>query len=186
MWAKLIVIDIAPRIYLILLHVSKITHIYFSFFIRVRWCLFFSHGSSLIGLPFSPSFVVYCVRSCEGSSDLVYIDVCSNLVFGGMCSILLPIMRSDIFGSLSFLITAGDGRVLMIFHHLYHRWTSWRTKVIVSFWHYFVYWRLNIIAIKTLQSCFLPCDCHSSQKSGFSQHALAQKNMFPQYQSTTK
>ena len=86
---------------------------------------FSSHGSSLIGLPFPPSFVVYCFCSCDLRSDLVYIDVCSNLVFGDVCSILLPTMRSDFFGSLSLLIVVADGRVLVISHNLlYHRWTS--------------------------------------------------------------
>ena len=47
-------INIAPRIRLLLLHVSKITRIYFS-----------SHGSSQIGLPFPPSFVVDCFCSCK-------------------------------------------------------------------------------------------------------------------------
>ena len=40
---------------------------------------FSSHGSSLIGLPFPPSFVC-CFRSGEVRSDLVYSDVCSNAV----------------------------------------------------------------------------------------------------------
>ena len=44
--------------------------------------------------------------------------------------------------------------------------------------HNCVNWTLNINAIKTLLSCFLPCDCHSSQQLGFSQHALAQRNVF--------
>ena len=43
---------------------------------------FSSQGSSLIGLPFPPSFVVYCFCLCNLRSDLVYIDVCSDLVFG--------------------------------------------------------------------------------------------------------
>ena len=58
---------------------------------------FSSHGSSLIGLPFPPPFVVYCFCSCEVRGDLVCIDVCSDLVFGDVCSILLPTIRSDIF-----------------------------------------------------------------------------------------
>ena len=62
---------------------------------------FSSHGSSLIGLPFLPSFVVYCFCSCDVCSDLVHIDVCSDLVFGDVWNILLPTMWSDIFGSLS-------------------------------------------------------------------------------------
>ena len=36
-------------------------------------------------------------------SVLVYIDVCSDLVRGDASSILLPTMRSEIFGSLSSL-----------------------------------------------------------------------------------
>ena len=86
MWLEFTAIDIAPRICLLLLHVSKITHIHFS-----------SHGSSLIGLPFPPSFVVYCFCSCDVRSDLVYINVCCDLVFGDVCSILLPTIRSEIF-----------------------------------------------------------------------------------------
>ena len=84
---------------------------------------FSSQGSSFIRLLFPPSFVVYCFCSCNVRSDLVYIDVCSDLVFGDMCSILLPIMRSDIFGSLSLLIVVADGRVLVIFHNLFYRRT---------------------------------------------------------------
>ena len=39
----------------LLLYASKITHIYFYFFIRARLCLFLSSlGSSVIGLPFPP------------------------------------------------------------------------------------------------------------------------------------
>ena len=52
-----------------------------------------SHGSSLIGLPFPSSFLfVCCFRLC---------DVCSDLVFGDACSILLPAMRSEVFCSLA-------------------------------------------------------------------------------------
>ena len=71
---------------------------------------FSSHGSSLIGLPFPPSFVVYCFCSWNVRSDLVCTEMCSDLVFGDVCSILLPTMRSDIFGSLSLLIVVEDGR----------------------------------------------------------------------------
>ena len=63
-------------------------------------------------------------------SDLVHIGVCSDLVFGDVRSILLPTMRSDIFGSLLLLIVEADGRVLVISHNLFHRCTSWRTDVI--------------------------------------------------------
>ena len=47
---------------------------------------FSSHGSSLIDLPFPPSFVVHCFCSCDVRSNLVYTDVCSDLVFGDVCS----------------------------------------------------------------------------------------------------
>ena len=79
---------------------------------------FSSHGSSLISLPFPPSFVVYCFCSCDVCGDLVFIDVCSDLVFGDMCSILFPTMRWNIFGSLSLLIVVANGRVLVICHNL--------------------------------------------------------------------
>ena len=63
---------------------------------------FSSHGSSLIGLPFPPSFVC-CFRSGEVRSDLVigrcavtwssgrvqrpgHRDVCSDLVYRDVCS----------------------------------------------------------------------------------------------------
>ena len=39
-----------------------------------------------------------------------YIDVCSDLVRGDVCSILLPTMRSEIFGSLSSLDFVTDER----------------------------------------------------------------------------
>ena len=42
-------------------------------------------------------------------SDLVYIDVCSDLVFGDGCNILLPTMQADILCSLSLLIVVEDG-----------------------------------------------------------------------------
>ena len=96
---------------------------------------FSSHGSSLIGLPFPPSFVIYCFCSCDVRSDLVYIDVCSDLVFGVMCSILLTTMRSDVFGSLSSLIVMADRRVLIICHNLFHGWTLWRTDVVLIVCH---------------------------------------------------
>ena len=82
---------------------------------------FSSHGRLLIDLPFPPSFAVYCFFSCDVRSDLVYIDVCNDLVFGDVYSILLPTMRSDIFGSLLLLIVVADGRVLVICHNLFHR-----------------------------------------------------------------
>ena len=48
--------DIATRIRLLLLLVSKITHIYFSYFLLGLDTFMFlsSHGSSVIGLPFPP------------------------------------------------------------------------------------------------------------------------------------
>ena len=52
---------------------------------------FSSHGSSLISLPFAPSFVAYCFCSCDVCSDLVYTDVCSDLVFG--CTNQQPLQR---------------------------------------------------------------------------------------------
>ena len=63
-----------------------------------------SQGSSLIGLPFPPSFVVYCFCSRNVRSDLIYIDV---------CSILLPTMRLEIFCPLLLLIVVVDGRALV-------------------------------------------------------------------------
>ena len=96
---------------------------------------FSSHGSSLIGLTFPPSFVIYRFCSCDVRSELVYIDACSDLVFGDVCSILLPTLRSDIFGSLSVLIVVVDRRVLVICHNLYHRCISWRTDVILIVCH---------------------------------------------------
>ena len=66
-----------------------------------------SHGSSLMGLPFPPSFLfVYCFCLCDVRSVPVYIDVCSDLVFGDACSILLPTMRSEILYSPLLMITA--------------------------------------------------------------------------------
>ena len=98
--------------------------------------IYFScHGSLLIDLPFPPSSVVYCFYSCDVRSDRVYIDVCSRLVFGDECSILLPTMRSDIFCSLSLLVVVAVGRVLVICRNLFHRWTSWWTDVILIVCH---------------------------------------------------
>ena len=92
---------------------------------------FCSHGSSLIGLPFPPSFGDYCFFSC----DLAYIDMCSDLVFDDVCSTLLPAMRLVIYGSLLLLIVVANGRFLVICHNLFHRWTSWRTDVILIVCH---------------------------------------------------
>ena len=54
---ELIAISIAPRIRLLLLYESKITHTYiYLFFVGIDNVYFFSsHSSSLIGLPFPPS-----------------------------------------------------------------------------------------------------------------------------------
>ena len=70
---------------------SKITHIYFSFLLRLDNVYFlYSHGSPLIGLSFPPSLLfVSCFCSCDVCKVLVYIDVGSD-VFGDTCSILLP------------------------------------------------------------------------------------------------
>ena len=53
---------------------------------------------------------VRCFRPCDVCSVLIYLDVCSDLVRGDLCSILLPTMRSEIFGSLSLLHFVADGR----------------------------------------------------------------------------
>ena len=81
--------NIAPRIRILLLHVSKNrAHLLYFFYLGCIMIIYFSsHGSSLIGLPFPPSFVVYCFCSCDVRNDLVYTDVCSNLVFGDVCKI---------------------------------------------------------------------------------------------------
>ena len=63
--------DIATRI-VIVIACTKITHIYFSFFIRARLCIFLSSlGSSVIGLPFPPL----------GRLSVIFLlsDVCSVL-----------------------------------------------------------------------------------------------------------
>ena len=104
---------------------SKMTHIYFSFLLKLDIVYFFSsHGSSLTGLPFPPSLPCLLFCSCDVRSDLVYIDVCSELVVGDVCSILLLTMRSEIFCCLLLLIVVADGRVVVICHNLFHRWTS--------------------------------------------------------------
>ena len=53
---------------------------------------------------------VRCFRSCDVCSVLVYKDVSSDLVRGDACSILLPTMRSEIFGSFSSLDFVTDAR----------------------------------------------------------------------------
>ena len=59
-------------------------------------------------------FFVRCFRLCHVCSVLVYLDVCRDLVRGDACSILLPTMRSEIFGSLSSLDFVMDGRNLIV------------------------------------------------------------------------
>ena len=122
---------------LLLLHVSKITHIYFSFFSRAIKCLFIFLLMVARWSVYQSRrlFFVYCFYSCDVRSDLVYIDMCRDLVFGDVCSILLPTMRSEIFCSLSWLIVVADGRVLVICDNLFHRWTSRRTDVIMIVCH---------------------------------------------------
>ena len=60
-------------------------------------------------------FVRY-FRPCDMCSVLIYLDVCSDLVRGDPCSILLPTMRSEISGSLSTSIAVADGLVLLVCH----------------------------------------------------------------------
>ena len=64
--------DIAMRIRLLLLLVSKITHIYFSFLLRARYVYFLSSlGSSVIGLSFPPF----------GCLSVIFVDVtCANVL----------------------------------------------------------------------------------------------------------
>ena len=78
------------------------SHLFFFFLLGLDNVYFLSfRGSSLIGLPFLPSFLfVCCFGSCDVCSVLVYIDVCSDLVSGDEYNILLPTMRSEIFCSL--------------------------------------------------------------------------------------
>ena len=78
--------------------------------------IFSFHGSLLIGLPFPPSFVVHYFSLCEVGSDLVYIDVCSDLVVGDMCRIWLPTMHSEIFCSLSSLDVMAAVVFLVVCH----------------------------------------------------------------------
>ena len=53
---------------------------------------------------------VRCFRPCDVGSVLIYLDVCSDLIRGDVCSMLLPTMRSEIFCSLSSLDFVKDGR----------------------------------------------------------------------------
>ena len=107
---ELIKINIAPCIRVLLFHVSKITHIYF-FYVGMDISIFFSsHSSSLIGLPFPPSFfwsVAFVHVTCATTN--VYRDVRSDLVYPEVCSNFVTDHAVENFP----------------------RWTSWRTAV---FW----------------------------------------------------
>ena len=96
----------------LLLYASKITHIYFYFFIWARLCLFLSSlGSSVIGLPFPPLgclsvifFVnVTCAVSCLHRRVQRPNSWCR-------VQILLPTMWSEILCSLLSLGFVTDGR----------------------------------------------------------------------------
>ena len=108
---------ILQRILFIIIVCSKITHIYFSFFIRARLCLFLSSlGSSVIGLPFPPL----------GCLSVIFVNVrCAVPCLhrrvqrpNSWCrvQILLPTMWSEILCSLSSSIAVADGRVLVVCH----------------------------------------------------------------------
>ena len=94
-------------------------------------------------------------------SVLVCIDVCSDLVFGEVCSILLPTMRSEIFQSLSLLIVVEDGRdsdcltqlsnrslTSMQYKH-YCRASFFVTVIVASNW--------GSVSTLLLKRNFLPC-----------------------------
>ena len=111
--------DIAMRIRLLLLLVSKITHIFFSFLLRARYVYFLSSlGSSVIGLPFPPL----------GCLSVIFVDVTCAMSWlhrrvqrptcNSWCrvQILLPIMWSQILCSLSSSIAVADGLVLVACH----------------------------------------------------------------------
>ena len=76
-----------------------------------------------------------------------HIDVCSDPVFGEVCSILLPTTRWEIFCFLSSWNVVAYGRGFGCLSQL--RKSS-----------------LKIDAIKILLSCFLLCDCRSSPTIG--------------------
>ena len=57
---------------------------------------------------------VRCFRPCDVCSALIYLEVCSDLVRGDACSILLLNMRSEVFGSLSSLDFVTDGHNLIV------------------------------------------------------------------------
>ena len=106
------------RIRLLLLLVSKITHIYFSVFIRARYVYVFVLswylGDWLAFLAIM--LFVRCFCPYDVCSVQIYLDVGSDLVRGNACSILLLTMRSEIFGSLSSSIAVADGSVLVVCH----------------------------------------------------------------------
>ena len=58
-------------------------------------------------------FVLF-FRPCDVFSVLNYLDVCSDLIRGDVCSILSPTMRLEIYDSLSSSIAVADGRVLVV------------------------------------------------------------------------
>ena len=97
---------------------SKITHIYFSFFIWDRNVYVFVLSWELVDRLAFPAIMLFvrCFRPCNVCNVLIYLDVCSDLVSSDACSILLPTMQSDIFGSLSSSIAVADGRVLVRCH----------------------------------------------------------------------
>ena len=160
---------------------SKIPHVYFSILLRLDTAYFLSsRGSSLTGLPFPPSLLCLLFCSCDVRSDLVYIDVCSNLVVGDVWSFLLPAMWSDIVCSLSKLIVVADGHVLVICHNLLSSLDFVTDGHDYDCCHKCVNWSPNINAIKTLLPCFLPCDCHSSQQLGSVSTLLFKGTYFPQ------
>ena len=109
--------DIAMRIRLLLLVVSKITHIYFSFLLRAKYVHFLSSiGNSVISLPFPPL----------GCLSVIFVDVtCAVSCLhrrvqrpNSWCrvQILLPTMWSEILCSLSSSIAVADRRVLVVCH----------------------------------------------------------------------
>ena len=61
---------------------------------------------------------VRCFCPCDVGSALIYLDVCSDLIRGDVCSTLSPTMRSEILCSLSSSIAVADGRFLVVCHSL--------------------------------------------------------------------
>ena len=70
-------------------------------------------------------------------------------------------------------IAVADGRVLVVCHFSFVVDRRGRRTWFLIMCHSCVNWWNKI-----LLSCFLPCDCHSSQQLGFSQHALAPGTYF--------